>query len=179
MIDKHQNQNTNNLLVNTTNSIFIEDNELLSTIDFNDKRRLARLFALIYLYNYFFLIKYKYQLNQNPSRIKIFELNSVKQILQVKKINKKIYVKVIEAVMNHFEECDKIISLFATARPIEEINLIDLCILRMALAEGFIEKLTPQKVVINEAIELAKMFSGHKNASFVNAILSQAIKNNI
>ena len=43
--------------------------------------------------------------------------------------------------------------------------------LRLAIAEGFILKSTPQKVVIDEAIELAKEFSNDQKRKFISGVL--------
>lgn len=48
---------------------------------------------------------------------------------------------------------------------------VDLQILRIAIFEGFIGKLTPPKVAIDEAIELAKEFGGQASDKFVNGVL--------
>jgi N utilization substance protein B len=48
---------------------------------------------------------------------------------------------------------------------------VDLQILRIAIYEGFIEKITPPKVSIDEAIEVAKDFGGEISSKFVNGVL--------
>ena len=57
--------------------------------------------------------------------------------------------------------------------PIEKIAKVDLSILRLAVFELIIEKRQPPKVIINEAIELAKDLSGEKSPAFVNAVLGK------
>ena len=56
------------------------------------------------------------------------------------------------------------------------IALIDRLILRMALCELLYFEIIPPKVSINEAIELAKIFSTTKSGSFVNGILDSLYK---
>jgi N utilization substance protein B len=51
------------------------------------------------------------------------------------------------------------------------MKLVDLQILRMAIYEGFISKITPPKVAIDEAIEIAKEFGGETSSKFVNGVL--------
>ena len=51
------------------------------------------------------------------------------------------------------------------------MKLVDLQILRMAILEGFIDKITPPKVAIDEAIEIAKDFGGETSGKFVNGVL--------
>lgn len=54
--------------------------------------------------------------------------------------------------------------------PIEKLNRIDLAILRLAIYELNYKK-TPPKVVIDEAVELAKTLGSENSASFVNGVL--------
>ena len=66
---------------------------------------------------------------------------------------------------------DEQISLLAKNWRINRINYIDRNILRMAMIELQFMPDAPAKVVINEAIELAKTFSTHDSSAFVNGIL--------
>lgn len=61
--------------------------------------------------------------------------------------------------------------------PIEKINRVDLAILRLAFYELLIEKNQPEKVIIDEAIELAKEYGGEKSPGFINGALGKFIKN--
>lgn len=68
---------------------------------------------------------------------------------------------------------DKIIQAAAPEWPIEKINRIDLAILRLAVYE-LSKKETPPKVVIDEAVEIAKEYGGDSSPSFVNGVLGTA-----
>lgn len=61
---------------------------------------------------------------------------------------------------------------------LQRITKLDLAILRLATFELFYVDQTkvPQKVAINEAIELAKTFSDTKSSKFINGLLSNMIK---
>ena len=72
---------------------------------------------------------------------------------------------------------DESISGLAHNWKLERIALIDQIILRMAMAEIREMPDTPVKVVLNEAIELAKRFSTAESSSFINGILDSFIKN--
>ena len=61
--------------------------------------------------------------------------------------------------------------------PLNNIAKIDLEILRIAILEGFILKITPEKVAINEAIELAKEFSNDQTRKFVSGVLGNLFTN--
>jgi N utilization substance protein B len=54
---------------------------------------------------------------------------------------------------------------------IERMNVMDRLILRLATYEFLHESETPAKVVINEALELARTFSGDEAVGFINGIL--------
>jgi len=60
--------------------------------------------------------------------------------------------------------------------PIEKIAKVDLSILKLALYELLIEKKEPEKVIIDEAVELAKELGGEKSYAFVNAVLGTILK---
>lgn len=86
--------------------------------------------------------------------------------------------KIIEFARNYFKmvkeyetEADRAISALAENWEFDRIAQIDKIILRMGMTE--IDKMPdiPVKVVINEAIELAKKFSTEKSSGFINGIL--------
>ncbi len=72
-------------------------------------------------------------------------------------------------------EIDPIISTHAKNWRIERMPAIDRAILRLSITELRTVG-TPAKVVINEALELAKKFSSEEAAPFINGILDAALK---
>lgn len=70
---------------------------------------------------------------------------------------------------------DEQIRKAATEFPIDKINKIDLAILRLAVFELLLEKTQPQKVIIDEAIELAKEYGSEKSPAFINGALGNII----
>jgi N utilization substance protein B len=73
------------------------------------------------------------------------------------------------------DEIDKEINKSAPAWPINKLNRIDLAILRLAVYELEFTK-TPPKVVIDEAVELAKEYGSENSPSFVNGVLGSIYK---
>ena len=73
-------------------------------------------------------------------------------------------------------EIDKIISEFAFGWDIERIFKIDKDILRIAIVELAFIKDAPHKVVIDEALELAKKYSTDDSPSFINGILARVVE---
>lgn len=67
---------------------------------------------------------------------------------------------------------DKQIQKAAPQYPIDKINKVDLAILRLAVFELLVEKKEPPKVIIDEAIELAKEYGGETSPSFINGALA-------
>lgn len=76
-------------------------------------------------------------------------------------------------ILSHIKKIDEKIAVAAPKYDISKIAKVDLSILRLAVYELTIEKKQPPKVIINEAIELAKELAGDKSPSFVNAVLGK------
>lgn len=74
------------------------------------------------------------------------------------------------------EAIDAQIRRKSTNWTIERMAKVDLCILRLALAELQPPADTPHKVVANEAIELAKKYGNTESAAFVNGVLDEFVK---
>ena len=87
--------------------------------------------------------------------------------------------KLLKGIMEHKEEIDKLIEKYAPQWPINKINLVDRNILRLGIYELLYgdSQEVPHKVAINEAIELAKEFSGETSGRFVNGVLGSIYKN--
>ena len=83
-----------------------------------------------------------------------------------------------EGVQKHIKEIDKIIEKAAPEWPISQIPLIDRNVLRIGLFELLYanKEEVPPKVAINEAIELAKTFSGKTSGKFINGVLGTVYK---
>ena len=60
--------------------------------------------------------------------------------------------------------------------PLDKLNKTDLAILRLAVYELTITKKEPVKVIIDEAIELAKELGSESSSSFVNGVLGTIVK---
>lgn len=86
--------------------------------------------------------------------------------------------KVVTEILANTEILDKQITLSAPEWPLLRINKIDLAILRLAVFELLVKKTEPVKVVIDEAVELAKEFGSENSASFINGALGNILKKN-
>ncbi|MBU0579456.1 antitermination protein NusB [Patescibacteria group bacterium] len=81
-----------------------------------------------------------------------------------------IYKKIISLI----DKIDHEIAKFAPERPLIGINQVDLAILRLVVYESKHTKV-PKKVIINEAVELAKEFGTESSPRFVNGVLGQML----
>jgi N utilization substance protein B len=86
--------------------------------------------------------------------------------------------QLIEGIEKRMPELDKIIEKAAPDWPINQISMVDRNVLRMGLFELLHANKdeVPPKVAINEAIELAKTFSGQTSGKFVNGVLGTVYK---
>ncbi len=85
----------------------------------------------------------------------------------------------IKSIVSQIPEIDAKIAFFAPKWPIDKINRIDLSILRLAIWEIlFTPDQVPAKVVIDEAVEIAKEYGNESSSSFINAVLGSIIKPN-
>lgn len=78
-------------------------------------------------------------------------------------------------IKKHLPKIDKFIKEAAPQWPIQKINKIDLAILRLAVYELLIEIKAPPKVVVDEAVEIAKDYGSESSASFINGVLGKLI----
>ena len=69
------------------------------------------------------------------------------------------------------DEIDGMLTEHAQNWRVERMAVIDRLVLRLAVFEMLAETETPSKVIINEAIELARSFSGDAAVGFVNGVL--------
>ena len=81
--------------------------------------------------------------------------------------------KKYEAVAGRVPEIDRILNEKTKGWKTSRMNKVDLTILRLAVYELLWDDDIPTSVAINEAVELAKRFSGEDGPSFVNGVLAK------
>jgi transcription antitermination factor NusB len=81
--------------------------------------------------------------------------------------------QLLSGVLEHLVEIDKKISKYAANWQLERMAFVDRNIMRLGCFELLYRDDIPPKVAINEAVELAKKYSGAESGKFVNAILDQ------
>ncbi len=107
--------------------------------------------------------------------LEIAELTTLSQRVEVREYLEEI----VKAFQEHHNGIDGAIKKLAFGWDIERLFKIDKNILRIAIAEIIYVKKAPNKVVIDEALELAKRYSTDDSPSFINGILAKVINLNV
>jgi N utilization substance protein B len=82
----------------------------------------------------------------------------------------------VRGTIDRVPEIDTLLAAHAQNWRVERMAVIDRLVLRLAVYELLAEPDTPPRVVINEAIELARTFSGDEAVAFVNGVLDAVRK---
>lgn len=99
-------------------------------------------------------------------------------VLEENSDTKKYINKIVKAFVDNYKEIDETIKTLSVGWDFNRLVKTDKNLLRIAVTEMLYVKETPVKVVIDEAVELAKRYSTEDSASFINAILAKVVKEN-
>lgn len=83
------------------------------------------------------------------------------------------YEKLVTGTMNHREEIDAALVKQLEHWSLDRLHKIERTVLRLAVFELLYNEDVPERVVMNEAIELCKTFGDEKSGRFVNGVLSK------
>lgn len=83
--------------------------------------------------------------------------------------------QIVTGVYPIIPKLDAIIAEHAPEWPLDQVAVIDRNILRIALWEFAVSGITPFKVAINEAIELAKIYGSDSSSRFINGVLGALV----
>lgn len=81
-----------------------------------------------------------------------------------------------DLILKNLTDIDDRIAKAAPQWPLDKIARVDLAILRLAVYELCIEGQKPPKVIIDEAVEIAKEMGGQQSGSFVNGVMGTLLK---
>jgi transcription antitermination protein NusB len=81
-----------------------------------------------------------------------------------------------DELVKELPDIDRELAIYASERPLTDINKVDLAILRLIVFEGRSQD-TPKKVLVDEAIELAKEFGTENSPKFINGVLGKILFN--
>jgi len=79
-------------------------------------------------------------------------------------------------IISEIKKIDNLISTAAPKWPLDQINKVELAILRYSIWELTNKSETPPSVIIDEAIEIGKEFGDAKSSPFINAVLGNILK---
>ncbi len=134
-------------------------------------RHLGRIVALQTLYELDFRIEVE---EKNLDRDAVLERNISRYSEVVG--DKQFIANVVNGVLAESLQLDEFLQPLAPEWPLSQIARIDRVILRMAVWEMNHADNAPIKVIINEAVELAKSFGADNSSKFVNGVLGTAAK---
>jgi N utilization substance protein B len=134
-------------------------------------RHLGRIVALQSLYEQDFRTEAK------DSTLDILEILSRNIARYQETIDDVDFIKqLVRGVLEHQVELDATIQPLAPEWPIDQIARMDRVVLRIGAYELMYAKDVPPKVVINEAVELAKAFGGENSSKFINGVLGSLLR---
>ncbi len=81
-------------------------------------------------------------------------------------------LELLSSAEQHETRANELISEFSIDWPLDRIALIDRLIMTLAIGEMLMENPPPRAVMLDEAVEMAKVFSTDGSSSFVNGVLS-------
>ena len=129
------------------------------------KRRTARELAL----------KFLYQTEFNPESPDS-ELNPFCERANVSEEVQNFTQALIKKLLLHEKEVDELLKKFSAHWTPDRMTVIDKNIIRLGICELLFDSTTPPKVVINEAVEIAKRFGTEESPGFINGILDKILK---
>jgi len=86
------------------------------------------------------------------------------------------FEQLVEGTISHKENIDSLLTEKLEKWSLARLPKIERTVLRLAVYELIYMKDTPEKVVLNEAVELCKVFGDEKSSKFVNGVLSKFIQ---
>jgi N utilization substance protein B len=135
-------------------------------------RHLGRIVALQTLY------EYEFRVDSEDKTVEIQEILKRNLNRYETAIDDTEFVDVlVKGVIEHQQSIDDLLRPIAPDWPIEQIARVDRSILRIGMYELLHQAaIVPPKVVINEAVELAKAFGSDNSSKFVNGVLGTAYR---
>lgn len=85
-------------------------------------------------------------------------------------------VKVVEGVFSNLEKIDQVIEKYSADRKKSRISSVSLALLRIAIFEILFMDDVPEKVSVNEAVELAKKYDSEEMPAYINGILGSFLR---
>ncbi|AWI03785.1 transcription antitermination factor NusB [Clostridium drakei] len=126
------------------------------------------------------IVNLKENIELDKSELQITGIEGKNEIdpenIDLKDIDMEYVIRVLKGVQENKEAIDKKIENHLINWKLNRLSKLDIAILRVCTYEFLYEENIPKSVSINEAIELAKRYSGDKSAAFINGVLGSMIK---
>lgn len=129
------------------------------------KRRFSRELALKFLY--------QFEFNEGGFNDQIA---SFEERLSCKEEVKEFMGELVSKVFHHMKDIDDILKKYSERWALDRMTVVDRNLLRLGVCELMYSQTIPPKVVINEAVEIAKKYSGEESPDFINGILDKIFK---
>ena len=84
--------------------------------------------------------------------------------------------EILNNLFDHKKEIDTLLEKYSDNWTLSRMTVIDRNLLRMAASELMFSKTVPPKVVIDEALEIAKKFGSEDSPNFINGVLDRILK---
>ncbi|MCB9820205.1 transcription antitermination factor NusB [Candidatus Nomurabacteria bacterium] len=135
-------------------------------------RHLGRIIALQTLYE----VEFRQEVEDNSLSVnEVLERNLSRYEKAVE--DKTFVYELVDGILERRDDLDAALQPIAPGWPISQIARIDRNILRLGLFELLHrQEIVPPKVVINEAVELAKSFGSDNSSKFINGVLGTALR---
>ncbi len=116
-----------------------------------------------------------FQLPFYDEEIPEIEVSDIADSEEISKKDRAYIEAKVGGIRDNLEEIDKTIEQNSNGWKVKRIGKSELAILRLAVYEIRFDADVPDKVAINEAVELAKSYSDEKAARFINGVLSGVV----
>ena len=116
---------------------------------------------------------YQWLINKQPIAAIIREFEDDRT--ELKKADKEYFRELLQGMSSHAGELENTFAPLLD-RPLAEIDVVERSILTLALYELVHYPELPWRVIINEAIELAKMFGAEQSHKYINGVLDKAAR---
>lgn len=127
----------------------------------NDPRHIARILAVMDLYEHFF--------GKDIEGMSILDTEE----LEIGNYSNKLRESIFNGVKEKHSEIDELINKYSDPVKTTDLDLVQLQVVRISVYEGFIAKTIPPKVAVDEAIELTRDFGMDVSAKKIAGILGK------
>lgn len=134
------------------------------------KKQREQLFMMLFQYDFYCPNEFGEQIEiylQNP----IMDTESIETDAEMCEVIK----QKLDTVVSKLGEIDSVLEKAISGWKLSRISKTDIAVLRLATYEMKFDENMPEKVAINEAVELAKKYGGESSPSFVNGVLAKLI----